>query len=149
MTFASLLGCAFIQWCLSLQLCRSLCCLVSARWQPAVYCLVWHGICMDCVLHTGQLLLLMTWVSCLIVALQCHRYVAKLRKQLEDACAEIFSSTDDRERIKSVLSDLSKTAADFKQIVSRAAESFVAGLMPRVRYRCCSVILSPAPHVAD
>ncbi|KAK9828174.1 hypothetical protein WJX74_001770 [Apatococcus lobatus] len=60
-------------------------------------------------------------------------YVAKLRKQLEDACADIFSSTDDRERIKSVLSDLSKTAADFKQIVTRAAESFVIGLMPRVR----------------
>ena len=61
------------------------------------------------------------------------RYVAKLRKQLEDACADIFSSTDDRERIRSVLSDLSKTAADFKQIVTRAAESFVVGLMPRVR----------------
>lgn len=61
------------------------------------------------------------------------RYVAKLRRQLEDACADVFSSTEDCERIKSVLSDLSKTAADFKQIVTRAAESFVSGLMPRVR----------------
>ena len=62
------------------------------------------------------------------------RYVSKLRKQLEDACAEIFPSAQDQERVKSVLSDLAKTAADFKQIVARAAETFVAGLMPRVRY---------------
>ena len=61
------------------------------------------------------------------------RYVSKLRKQLEDACVEIFSSTEDQERVKSVLSDLSKTASDFRQIVTRAAETFVVGLMPRLR----------------
>ena len=61
------------------------------------------------------------------------RYVTKLRKQLEDACVDIFSSPEDLDRVKSVLSDLAKTAADFKQIAARAAESFVVGLMPRVR----------------
>eukprot|EP00891_Asterochloris_glomerata_P008941 jgi/Astpho2/8941/Aster-02621 len=60
-------------------------------------------------------------------------YVHKLRKELEDAASWLFRSPNDRERVRSVLDDLSKTAGDFAAISRRALDHLCNGLLPKLR----------------
>ena len=62
----------------------------------------------------------------------------KLRMEMEELSTSLFVAPSDRERIKSVLADLSKTSADFKYITDRALGQMSSGLFPRVRW-------TPAP----
>ncbi len=67
------------------------------------------------------------------------RYVGKLREELEDSSYHFFGSSNERERIKSVLADLSKTSSDFAHITARALEQLSTAIVPRLRcvYRPC------------
>ncbi|KAK9830013.1 hypothetical protein WJX72_009198 [[Myrmecia] bisecta] len=60
-------------------------------------------------------------------------YVLKLRQELEEFTSQLFTALNDRDRIKSVLADLTKTSSDFKQITSRALDHLATGIMPRLR----------------
>ena len=62
-----------------------------------------------------------------------HRYVQKLRIELESSTSQLFPSPGQHQRIKSVLSDLSKTASDLRQITSKALDHVANGLMPQLR----------------
>ncbi|EIE27386.1 COG4-domain-containing protein [Coccomyxa subellipsoidea C-169] len=60
-------------------------------------------------------------------------YVGKLREELEDSSYHFFGSSNERERIKSVLADLSKTSSDFAHITARALEQLSTAIVPRLR----------------
>ena len=66
----------------------------------------------------------------------CARYVVKLAQELEAATQATFTAPSDRDRAKSVLADLHKTAGDFRGMTVRALEVVAAGIVPRLR--CCS-----------
>lgn len=68
-----------------------------------------------------------TWIP-----LTC-RYVGKLRADLEEGALEVFSGAAERERVRSVLADLAKTASDFRAITSRALEQLASAIVPRLR----------------
>ena len=61
------------------------------------------------------------------------RYVGKLRADLEEGALEVFSGAAERERVRSVLADLAKTASDFRAITSRALEQLASAIVPRLR----------------
>jgi hypothetical protein len=61
------------------------------------------------------------------------RYAQKLREELEDSSYEVFHAVNERERIKSVLADLSKTSSDFSVLASKALEQLSSGILPRLR----------------
>jgi hypothetical protein len=61
------------------------------------------------------------------------RYVGKLREELEESSYHFFASNNERERIKSVLADLSKTSSDFAHITARALEQLSTAIVPRLR----------------
>lgn len=60
-------------------------------------------------------------------------YVIKLRHELEAYAERVFAGQGDRERTKSVLSDLTKTGGDFTALATRALESLSDALLPRLR----------------
>ena len=57
----------------------------------------------------------------------------KLRNELESSTSLMFPSPGQHQRIKSVLSDLSKTASDLRHITSKALDHVANGLMPQLR----------------
>lgn len=61
------------------------------------------------------------------------RYVGKLRTELEDSAWRYFHGPAERERIRSVLVDLSQTALAFTQITHKALEQLSSGVAPRLR----------------
>lgn len=63
------------------------------------------------------------------------RYVQKLRIELESSTSQLFPSPGQHQRIKSVLSDLSKTASDLRHITTKAVDHVASGLMPQLRYQ--------------
>ncbi|DBA99835.1 TPA: Golgi transport complex subunit 4, variant 2 [Trebouxia sp. C0004] len=60
-------------------------------------------------------------------------YVQKLRSELESSSSQMFPSASQHQRIKSVLTDLSKTASDLGHITSKALDHVANGLMPQLR----------------
>ena len=62
-----------------------------------------------------------------------HRYVGKLRTELEESAWRYFHAPAERERIRSVLVDLSQTALAFTQITHKALEQLSSGVAPRLR----------------
>jgi conserved oligomeric Golgi complex subunit 4 len=60
-------------------------------------------------------------------------YVDKLRQQLEELVTPLFPAPHDRDRLKLVLVDLGKTAADFRRLSSQGAEQLCAAMMAHVR----------------
>lgn len=60
-------------------------------------------------------------------------YVQKLRIELESSTSQLFPSPAHHQRIKSVLTDLSKTASDLRRISTRAIDHVANGLMPQLR----------------
>ncbi|DBB16575.1 TPA: Golgi transport complex subunit 4 [Trebouxia sp. C0006] len=60
-------------------------------------------------------------------------YVQKLRSELEGSSSQMFPSASQHQRIKSVLTDLSKTASDLRHITSKALDHVANGLMPQLR----------------
>ena len=62
-----------------------------------------------------------------------RRYVVKLVQELDGATAATFTAPSDRDRSKSVLADLQKTAGDFRALAGRALEAVAAGIVPRLR----------------
>ena len=71
-----------------------------------------------------------------------HRYVGKLRTELEDSAWRYFHAPAERERIRSVLVDLSQTALAFTQITHKALEQLSSGVAPRLRCAACCVCTS-------
>ncbi len=71
-----------------------------------------------------------------------RRYVGKLRGELEEGAFAVFSGAAERERAKSVLADLAKTASDFKAITGRALDTLSSAIVPRLRCCCCMPPLS-------
>ena len=69
-----------------------------------------------------------------------RRYVSKLRAELEDCAWRYFHAPAERERIRSVLVDLSQTALAFTQITAKALEQLSSGIAPRLR---CTPLLRP------
>ena len=68
------------------------------------------------------------------------RYVLKLVQELEGATAGTFPAPSDRDRAKSVLADLQKTAGDFRAMAGRALDAVAAGIVPRLRRAACAVL---------
>ncbi|KAI8468195.1 MAG: component of oligomeric golgi complex 4 [Monoraphidium minutum] len=60
-------------------------------------------------------------------------YAAKLRHELEAVAERVFPGVGERERVRSVLSDLSKTGGDFRSLATRALEALSDALLPRLR----------------
>jgi hypothetical protein len=60
-------------------------------------------------------------------------YVDKLRQQLEDLAAQLFAAPHDRDRIKLVLADLSKTSSDFRKLSSQGADQLCTALAAHLR----------------
>lgn len=60
-------------------------------------------------------------------------YSSKLRNQLESVSSQIFSSPHDMDRIRLVLADLNKTAADVQKLADQASEQLTTSLMSRLR----------------
>ncbi|CAL4886204.1 unnamed protein product [Urochloa decumbens] len=61
-------------------------------------------------------------------------YVLKLRHEIEELCAEqVFHAPADREKIKSILSELGEISASFKKILHSGMEHLVASVAPRIR----------------
>ena len=60
--------------------------------------------------------------------------MVKLVQELEAATQATFTAPSDRDRAKSVLADLQKTAGDFRSMTARAVDVVAAGIVPRLRY---------------
>jgi len=60
-------------------------------------------------------------------------YVDKLRHQLEELAGQLFPAPHDHDRIRLVLADLSKTAADFRRLSGQAAEQLCTSLAAHLR----------------
>ncbi|KIY96251.1 Conserved oligomeric Golgi complex subunit 4 [Monoraphidium neglectum] len=60
-------------------------------------------------------------------------YAAKLRHELEGMAERVFPGVGERERVRSVLSDLTKTGGDFRSLATRALEALSDALLPRLR----------------
>ena len=60
-------------------------------------------------------------------------YAAKLRAELEALAERVFAGAGERERARSVLSDLGKTGGDFRALAGRALEAAADALLPRLR----------------
>lgn len=69
----------------------------------------------------------------------------KLRIELESSTSQLFPSPGQHQRIKSVLTDLSKTASDLRHITTKALDHVTNGLMPQLRYKILTHI-SPTDH---
>lgn len=60
-------------------------------------------------------------------------YVQKLRREIEQSGLDRFTVAADRNRVRSCLSDLAKTAGDFRAVATSALEALASGIMPRLR----------------
>ncbi|EFJ43661.1 component of oligomeric golgi complex 4 [Volvox carteri f. nagariensis] len=60
-------------------------------------------------------------------------YASRLRSELETHINGVLASPSDREKARSVLSDLAKTGGDFRSMAARGLESLAEGLLPRMR----------------
>ena len=60
-------------------------------------------------------------------------YASKLQEQLVLMAGDVFPAAHDQERIRSVLSDLAKTAADFRDIAGRAIDHLSTGSLLQLR----------------
>lgn len=60
-------------------------------------------------------------------------YVDKLRQQLEGLAAKVFSASHDRDRVKLVLADLSKTAADFRRLCLQSSDQLCNAIIGHLR----------------
>ncbi|KAI8101797.1 hypothetical protein M9434_006863 [Picochlorum sp. BPE23] len=61
-------------------------------------------------------------------------YIDKLRAQLDDIAGRVFaSSSNDYERVRLVLADLSKTSADMKKLAEQATEQLSTSIMSKLR----------------
>lgn len=68
----------------------------------------------------------------------CAEFTARLRSELDStlfggSCSRLFSNQQDRERIRSILADLSKTAGDLRQAVTKALEQMAESALPRMK----------------
>lgn len=80
--------------------------------------------------------------------------MGKLRAELEDSAWRYFHAPAERERIRSVLVDLSQTALAFTQITHKALEQLSSGIAPRLRQAivpsldltCGSAVKRPGIH---
>ena len=70
--------------------------------------------------------------------------MGKLLQELEAGALGVFPGPSDRDRVKSVLADLAKTASDFRIIASKGLELVANGILPRLR----CVLLSAADQGA-
>lgn len=60
-------------------------------------------------------------------------YVEKLKHQLDEMVAPLFPAPHDRDRLKLVLADLGKAAADFRRLSAQGAEQLCAALFAPIR----------------
>ncbi|KAI3778414.1 hypothetical protein L2E82_07690 [Cichorium intybus] len=60
-------------------------------------------------------------------------YVLKLRHEIEDQCAQVFPTPNDRERIKSCLSELVETSNAFQKALISSLEHLVGTVTHRIR----------------
>ncbi|KAI3517089.1 hypothetical protein L1887_16296 [Cichorium endivia] len=60
-------------------------------------------------------------------------YVLKLRHEIEDQCSQVFPTPNDRERIKSCLSELVETSNAFKKALISSLEQLVGTVTHRIR----------------
>ncbi|KAI3796646.1 hypothetical protein L1987_39324 [Smallanthus sonchifolius] len=60
-------------------------------------------------------------------------YALKLRHEIEEQCAEVFSAPADRERIKSCLSELGEMSNGFKKALVAGLEQLVGTVTHRIR----------------
>lgn len=60
-------------------------------------------------------------------------YALKLRHEIDEQCAEVFTAPGDRERVKSCLSELNEMSNTFKRALSIAMDQLVATITPRIR----------------
>jgi hypothetical protein len=60
-------------------------------------------------------------------------YVDKLRQQLEGLTSKVFLASHDRDRVKLVLADLSKTAADFRRLCLQSSDQLCNAIMGHLR----------------
>lgn len=61
------------------------------------------------------------------------QYVDKLRSQLESLTIKLFPASHDRDRIKLVIADLGKTAADFRRLSAQHAEQLCTSIIAHLR----------------
>ncbi|KAK1315537.1 Conserved oligomeric Golgi complex subunit 4 [Acorus calamus] len=60
-------------------------------------------------------------------------YVLKLKREIEEQCAEVFPTAADREKVKSCLSELGEMCNSFKQTLNAGMEQLVSSVAPRIR----------------
>lgn len=63
----------------------------------------------------------------------CADYIQKLRRELERTTQGIPHATSDKDRIRSCLGDLGKTAGDYRALSTSALEAVARGIIPRLR----------------
>ena len=73
--------------------------------------------------------------------------MGKLLQELEGGALAVFPAPSDRDRVKSVLADLAKTASDFRIIASKGLDLVSNGILPRLRcaHAPCAPFVSPLP----
>lgn len=70
-------------------------------------------------------------------------------QELGQAATAVFPAPSDRDRVKSVLADLSKTASDFRIIASKGLDMLANGILPHLRWGYGWLrLLSPAGRAA-
>ena len=63
----------------------------------------------------------------------CSDYIQKLRRELERTTQGTPYAASDKDRIRSCLGDLGKTAGDYRALSSSALEAVARGIVPRLR----------------
>ena len=63
----------------------------------------------------------------------CSEYIQKLRQELERTAQATPYAAPDKDRIRSCLGDLGKTAGDYRALSSSALEAVARGIVPRLR----------------
>ena len=63
----------------------------------------------------------------------CSEYIQKLRRELERTAQATPYAAPDKDRIRSCLGDLGKTAGDYRALSSSALEAVARGIVPRLR----------------
>jgi len=63
----------------------------------------------------------------------CSDYIQKLRRELERTAQGTPYAASDKDRIRSCLGDLGKTAGDYRALSSSALEAVARGIVPRLR----------------
>lgn len=63
-----------------------------------------------------------------------YRYVTKLRQELEGGAGAVFEGAGDRERVRSVLSDLRNTSSHFAAMAASALAAVASALASHLRW---------------